>query len=435
MNSESHFGPLVERVVKSRYFSKSARLRDMLLYLAGRVLHDGVTEIHEQEVGHRVFGRQPDYDTATDNIVRVHASTLRKRLEQYFAGEGADEPFIIELPKGNYAPVFRRRAAPPEPPVAPQPVGEAEPPAPSHLTSWRLLWVLMLGMVLGAGALWVAGWRTAEQEPPLLKGRPALQRFWGGIFRPGQRTDLVLDDAAIGLYQEMTGRAIGLSSYFDRSYLRGLDELGATLRMGRGAPAAVVQKRMSSFAQVNALWRLAAIAAAAGAEASPVFARDYSFQALGSHNAVLFGDRHTNPWVEPFEASIGVRWKSYPGADGYYPIDTLAPESAREQFRAPADRRQAQDGYALVVLAANLRGTGRVLWLSATGGTALGVASEFLTDEGSLARLGSRLPGGAKDEPFPAFEALLRIPGRSRRVHDVGLVVCRPVTSRPTQPN
>src|SRR5262249_15324909 len=98
---------LVARVVESRYLSRSVRLRDMLTYVSDRVLLEGVTDIHEQEIGHRVFGRKPDYDTALDNTVRVHATTLRKRLEQYFAAEGVDEPIIIELPKGNYAPVFR----------------------------------------------------------------------------------------------------------------------------------------------------------------------------------------------------------------------------------------------------------------------------------------------------------------------------------------
>src|SRR6516225_9553340 len=100
---------LVERLAASTYFNKSARLRDLLVYLTERVLEDEAVEIHEQEVGFRVFGRARDYDTAADNIVRVHASMLRKRLDQYFVAEGATEPTVIEIPRGNYAPVFRER--------------------------------------------------------------------------------------------------------------------------------------------------------------------------------------------------------------------------------------------------------------------------------------------------------------------------------------
>src|SRR5882724_526824 len=110
---------LVERVASSRHINRSARLRDLLLYLTNRVLDEDASEIHEQEVGHKVFSRTSDYDTASDNIVRVHASMLRKRLEQYFAGEGAREPVILEIPKGNYAPVFRERPEPEIPVAAP----------------------------------------------------------------------------------------------------------------------------------------------------------------------------------------------------------------------------------------------------------------------------------------------------------------------------
>src|SRR5579863_1617618 len=120
---------LVERVASSRYVNRSARLRDMLIYLADRVLDEEAGEIHEQEVGHRVFGRPSDYDTTSDNIVRVHASMLRKRLEQYFAAEGANEPLTVEIPKGNYAPVFHER----EEPAALVTVS----PATSQRVDWR----------------------------------------------------------------------------------------------------------------------------------------------------------------------------------------------------------------------------------------------------------------------------------------------------------
>src|SRR5689334_2887496 len=133
---------LVERIAASRYLSRSARLRDLLLYLASSVVENEAEEIHEQEVGHRVFGRPADYDTANDNIVRVHASMLRKRLEQYFASEGAGEPLILEIPKGNYAPVFRERDEPPSP-TAPDPA----PPS----RDWRI-WLLTALVVLFAGS-------------------------------------------------------------------------------------------------------------------------------------------------------------------------------------------------------------------------------------------------------------------------------------------
>src|SRR5450756_227093 len=109
---------LIDRIASSANFSRSARLRDFLLYVGGQSLKDGCTEIHEHEIGTNVFDRPALYDRSQDNIVRVNATELRKRLDLYFATEGADEPLILEIPRGSYKPVFRWRS-----PV----IDEAEP--------------------------------------------------------------------------------------------------------------------------------------------------------------------------------------------------------------------------------------------------------------------------------------------------------------------
>src|SRR5450756_504337 len=100
---------LIERVASSSHFKRSARLRDFLLYVGTQSLKEGCAEIHEQEIGANVFGRSLSYDRSQDNIVRVNATELRKRIELYFAEEGADESLLLEIPRGSYKPVFRRR--------------------------------------------------------------------------------------------------------------------------------------------------------------------------------------------------------------------------------------------------------------------------------------------------------------------------------------
>ncbi len=72
---------LIERVASSAQFRRSARLRDFLLYVGGQSLKEGCPEIHEQEIGTKVFGRPANYDRSQDNIVRVNATELRKRIE------------------------------------------------------------------------------------------------------------------------------------------------------------------------------------------------------------------------------------------------------------------------------------------------------------------------------------------------------------------
>src|SRR5258708_5705006 len=100
---------LVERVNASKGFSRPARLRALFQYLTERVFDDPPCEVREHEIGYQVFNRPLGYDTTADDIVRVHASMLRKRLEQFFQTEGVEETRVIEIPHGNYAPVFRER--------------------------------------------------------------------------------------------------------------------------------------------------------------------------------------------------------------------------------------------------------------------------------------------------------------------------------------
>src|SRR5580692_10542501 len=93
---------LIERVAASDQFSRSARLRDFLLYVGRQSIKEGCHEIHEQEIGAKVFGRPESYDRTSDNIVRVNATELRKRIESYFALDGAREALIFEIPRGSY---------------------------------------------------------------------------------------------------------------------------------------------------------------------------------------------------------------------------------------------------------------------------------------------------------------------------------------------
>jgi len=401
---------LVERVVSSRYLSKSARLRDLLLYLSDRVVDHEAGEIHEQEVGHKVFGRPANYDTNSDNIVRVHASMLRKRLEQYFASEGAAEPLIVEIPKGNYAPVFRERDQEPVEAVT------AVPPSP-QARDWRF-WVLGASACLFACSTALLLMRGPAARVATPAPSPTVALFWSQVFRADRPTDIVLDDAGVGLYQELTGRGLSLSEYFDRDYLRSLPGTAAGANLDQRRASAIVLRRQSSYASASFLWKLFQMAGAGERRTLLHFARDYSFRELKANSALLVGNSHTNPWVEPFEPRIGLRWKFDKESGVYYPVDTWA-AGKTYQTGGPGD---AHDGYCSIALLPNLGGTGNVLIVSGTGGSAINAGADFLADEQTLAELRRRLPAG---KGFPHFEALIKVKGRSTVPRDATVELCR----------
>jgi hypothetical protein len=56
-------------------------------------------------------GQKPSKKGSDDETkVRVEAIRLRQKLLEYYAGPGADDRILIEIPKGGYSPIFRLRS-------------------------------------------------------------------------------------------------------------------------------------------------------------------------------------------------------------------------------------------------------------------------------------------------------------------------------------
>ena len=101
----------LDRILSSAGFVRNERLSRFLRFVVQQHLDGKTGEIKESLVGIEVFGRTPGYDTRSDSVVRTEAAKLRTRLNEYYAGKGASDPVLIELPKGGYIPVFYDREA------------------------------------------------------------------------------------------------------------------------------------------------------------------------------------------------------------------------------------------------------------------------------------------------------------------------------------
>jgi len=97
----------VDRVRKSRTLGNSERLIQFLTFIVEAALKG--EHLKETTIGVSVFNCSPDYDPKADAIVRSQAWRLRLKLREYYAVEGADDPLIIDVPKGHYVPVFSLR--------------------------------------------------------------------------------------------------------------------------------------------------------------------------------------------------------------------------------------------------------------------------------------------------------------------------------------
>lgn len=107
----SQVSATLDAILASTQFRSSRRYPAMLRYVIEKALHGDGDSLKERTIGVEVFGRNPDYDTNADPVVRFSAGEVRKRLAQFYQEHGRDHTIEIELPLGTYVPRFHRREA------------------------------------------------------------------------------------------------------------------------------------------------------------------------------------------------------------------------------------------------------------------------------------------------------------------------------------
>ena len=167
----------LDRVLASALFKNSRRYPNLLRYLVERTLEGNAADLKERTVGIEVFGREPNYDTNVDPVVRTSLAEIRKRLGQYYQDANHAPELRIELPLGSYAARFHASPGKPAPihPAAPA----AEPkflrahfentPLPSRSHRRPAIAIAVAAVILLAAAfrLWPA--------------RTALDRLWSPV--------------------------------------------------------------------------------------------------------------------------------------------------------------------------------------------------------------------------------------------------------------
>jgi len=101
----------LDRIAASDEFSRSPQLGSFLRFVVESVLDGKGDRIKAYTIGVDVLRRDATFDPQLDPIVRVEATRLRRTLDRYYAGLGADDAIRIDLPRGSYVPTFSRRVA------------------------------------------------------------------------------------------------------------------------------------------------------------------------------------------------------------------------------------------------------------------------------------------------------------------------------------
>ncbi|MCS0503048.1 tetratricopeptide repeat protein [Ancylobacter mangrovi] len=96
-------------VLDSEELSSSPQLSNILRFVVEATLEGRRDAIKGYTIAVEALGRDASFDPQADPIVRVEATRLRRALERYYAGAGANDEIEIVVPRGSYVPQFTPR--------------------------------------------------------------------------------------------------------------------------------------------------------------------------------------------------------------------------------------------------------------------------------------------------------------------------------------
>jgi hypothetical protein len=412
---------LLDRVSRSPQLRRASRLRELLLYIGKQSVENGRADLHEQEIGCSVFGRPACYDTSQDNIVRVNATELRKRLENYFATDGAHEAWVLEIPRGGYSPVFSRRAAPVlvmaessrvaenvsathsvAPEALPLDVLRPQLLQPTAKKHGTLLIVacIISGLCIACGFLFWQN-RSLRQQMHGWQATPTLRSFWQVFLGNGRETDVILADTSFALEEDILKTSIPLSDYLNYGY-KHLPQREGVSADTRNALDLILSRNNGSISDFRAARRILMLDPFSSATRLR-FARDYTPDMLKRDNVILIGGRKSNPWVDFFQDQLEF-------SIGYDPnlrqngVQNLHPKPGEPQFYLEPEDPATNVGYGVVAFLPNVGQTGDALIIEGTDSQATEAAAEFVTNEESMASLKRQL----NSKMVPYFQLLLK---------------------------
>lgn len=395
---------LVQKIVSSPPFQKSARLRELLEYVTERTIHGHAHELTEQHIGNALFHKPSGYSSLEDSSVRVHIRQLRLKLHEYFDEEGRDEPLILTIPKGGYAPVFK--------PAAKAGATELEPQAvPASV--WRrrahLAWALCGVLALVCAALLYQAVRNRAPRGPAVAAAPPWP--FSQVFDAKHQTLIVVADSNYGMYRILTSRPGSLEQYLHRDFLQG----PSAPRLEGQAPRLseyISNSTLTSFADVANVATLLKMAGPFEKQAVVRYPRDLGMRDMDHENYVLIGSPGSNPWVSLFQHKLNFREsEGVVGNSAKAFVNTSPLPGEKERYEGLRWTGTMGEDYATIALLPNGTQDGSVLVMQGLQQEGTEAAGRFLAEPENRRQLKAALGiGGTPESSFENiwFEALVR---------------------------
>jgi hypothetical protein len=394
----------VGRILKSECFRNSPSSRRLLQYLADHASADDAGQLKEYTIGVDAFGKPVGYDPRQDSTVRIQIGRLRKKLFEYYQGEGRDDPMVVALPKGRLTLTCESRPASLEAPAETEEALESqeEDQAAGQPNRWRLA-ALVLAAVLVAALAWgiptLSRLRTGASSP----WTPELAELWRPFVKsPKPLLISVGDPLFLQFRNKVIYRDPAIEKWEDLVKSPNLEALKRTLEAPESRPV----HYYAAVGDVNAAFLLGQRLGPHQPGMSLFRSSQLLWQQMADANVLFLGPPRF--FVERLE-SMPLALEIVETPEGFRNVHPRPGEQERFPYRDPAGFF-TEDGEAVVLVthAAGPAGNSDILTFASNSTFArLGAVSAF-TDPAFARTLVSKLRASSAGMPR-YFQVLLRV--------------------------
>jgi hypothetical protein len=402
---------LVQRIVTSKYLAQASQLQKILLYVTSQVLLNGRIAIPEHEIACKVLGRRESFNPNDDNIVRVQAGHLRKKLDQYFSSEGRDERYLLVIPRGTYVPHFVSRQNTITSELASEGFGHTTVVSQAEITAvdglsrsdesnatpfvlakahysndevlgaaplaeqtrspgWTsrlfgtsgLVW-LLVAFSLGVGAT-VYRYQVNSGMHPVAVAKELPRNFIEQrIFIADMPLSIVATDSSLVLLQNTLHTDIPVSDYIGGQYPANILASSVNPEQ-RAALENAMAGRYTSLGDLTIAGQVQERAQRFGVSTTLRYARYMSVREFEKGNFILIGSRRGNPWISLFEPQLNFALEEDKETHLFHFLNKN-PSTGEEKIYANQQQPHGDYvSYVDIALTPNLTKTGYVLLLN-----------------------------------------------------------------------
>jgi hypothetical protein len=385
----------IDHMVSSPLLYGSEALSKLLLYLAHHTLNSPADHLKEYQIATEVLGRPSEFDPQSDSSVRVQVGRLRTKLAEYYNSIGAQDPILVDVPKGRYALSFERRDISFEKEATSKAtdnnIPSAPPPRPRH--NVVLNWMVLANILLLCGNIvYLLHYKSVTPVVPrsgTVHPPSALLDFWSPFLGDHDDSFVIYSNAAF------VGDPVTGMHYYDSTrdsrdqvsqYYTGVGEVMGVLeldRLFRGFGRQFHVKRGGIFTLDDAL----------------------------NNNLIFLGSPVEDPPQNKIPTTSQFVFRRLPRENSpWWAIIDLHPQAGDTgTYRSTLQpARQVGTDFAIIALVTGLNPARRILILEGISTFGTQAAVDYVCNEASMRDLLGQLHTKSGGVP-PPFEALLQI--------------------------